>query len=81
MSTLTIRNLDEELKALLRVRAARNGCSMEQEVREILRRAVRPAPADSNFAKRIRERFAGLSVEALPIPKRRPIRAPSPPKG
>ena len=34
MASLTIRNLDDELKALLRLQAARHGCSMEQEARE-----------------------------------------------
>ncbi len=76
MATLTIRNLDEDLKARLRVRAARNGCSMEQEVREILREAVSPSVASNDFAERIRKRFAPLKVDALPIPKRRSARLP-----
>ena len=74
MANLTIRNLDEDLKTRLRVRAARNGCSMEQEVRDILRKAVLPPVPDSNFVERIRARFADLKVDALPIPKRRPAR-------
>lgn len=36
MSSITIRNLDDKLKASLRLRAARHGLSMEQEVRNIL---------------------------------------------
>ena len=40
MAVLTIRNLEDEVKARLRVRAARAGHSMEEEVRTILRRAV-----------------------------------------
>ncbi|MBI2799848.1 MAG: pantothenate metabolism flavoprotein [Gammaproteobacteria bacterium] len=79
MANLTIRNIDEELKTSLRVRAARNGCSMEQEVREILRRAVLPPVADSSFVERIRARFVDLKVDALPIPKRRPARVPRAP--
>lgn len=79
MATLTIRNLDDELKARLRVRAARNGCSMEQEVREILKRAVLPTTPDFSIAERIRARFAGLKVDVLPVPKRRPVRIPRPP--
>jgi len=39
-TTLTIRNLDERAKQLLRVRAATHGRSMEAEAREILTRAV-----------------------------------------
>ena len=36
MATLTIRNLDESAKQALRERAARNGRSMEEEMRFIL---------------------------------------------
>jgi hypothetical protein len=42
MSTLTIRNIDDETKQALRLRAARHGVSMEQEVRTILKMAVLP---------------------------------------
>src|SRR6516225_3884779 len=37
MASLTIRKLDEAIKIYLRVRAARNGRSVEEEVRGILR--------------------------------------------
>ncbi|MEO0442910.1 MAG: hypothetical protein AAFZ92_04095 [Pseudomonadota bacterium] len=40
MASITIRNLDDGLKEKLRVRAAKQGHSMEEEVRIILRRAV-----------------------------------------
>ncbi len=44
MTTLTIRRLDDRTHALLRERAARNGRSVEAEVRAILSAAVdRPA--------------------------------------
>ena len=36
MSTITIRNLDDSVKQVLRERAAARGVSMEQEVREFL---------------------------------------------
>ncbi|MYB15647.1 MAG: plasmid stabilization protein [Chloroflexi bacterium] len=36
MATITVRGLDEALKRKLRIRAANNGRSMEQEVRVIL---------------------------------------------
>lgn len=42
MSTLTIRNVDEEVKQALRLRAARHGVSMEQEVRTILKMVILP---------------------------------------
>src|SRR5271169_5879934 len=40
MASLTVRQLDDKLKRLLRLRAARHGRSMEDEVRVILRQAV-----------------------------------------
>ncbi len=54
MATLTIRKLDEETKRLLRERAARHDRSMEEEARQILRRAVRPVIApEKGFGKRL----------------------------
>lgn len=41
MATLTIRNLDDEVHAALRVRAAHHGRSMEEEVRQLLSAAIR----------------------------------------
>src|ERR1700746_4101743 len=43
MASLTVRQLDEKLKKLLRMRAARRGRSMEDEVRVILRQAAEEA--------------------------------------
>src|SRR3954471_8124271 len=40
MASLTVRQLDERLKKLLRLRAAKNGRSVEDEVRTILRSAA-----------------------------------------
>ncbi|MEA2988651.1 MAG: phosphopantothenoylcysteine decarboxylase / phosphopantothenate---cysteine ligase, partial [Alphaproteobacteria bacterium] len=40
MASITIRQLDEELKQRLRLRAAAHGRSMEDEVRTILRGAA-----------------------------------------
>jgi phosphopantothenoylcysteine decarboxylase/phosphopantothenate--cysteine ligase len=40
MASLTVRQLDERLKKLLRMRAAKNGRSVEDEVRNILREAA-----------------------------------------
>ena len=80
MASLTIRNLNDDLKASLRLQAARHGCSMEQEAREILRRAVMPAANEPGFAQRIRQRFAALEMEALPVPDRRLTRTPPAPE-
>src|ERR1700722_21011340 len=43
MASLTVRQLDEKLKTLLRLRAVRHGRSMEDEVRVILRQAAEDA--------------------------------------
>jgi len=45
MASLTVRKLDDDLKARLRLRAARNGRSVEDEVRTILREAAEEAGA------------------------------------
>ncbi len=41
VSQLVVRNLEDDVKARLRHRAARRGRSMEEEVRDILRDAVK----------------------------------------
>lgn len=41
MAQLVVRNIEETVKARLRRRAARRGRSMEEEVRDILRDAVK----------------------------------------
>jgi plasmid stability protein len=77
MSSITIRNLDDKLKASLRLRAARHGLSMEQEVRNILQNtlAAEASPANGlEFAMRIHQRFKGLGVDELAMPERLPVR-------
>jgi plasmid stability protein len=50
MAALLIRGLDDKLKRALRLRAAENGRSMEEEVRQILRHALSvPSPEDEHF--------------------------------
>ena len=52
MAQLTIRGIDDGLKRALRVRAAENGRSMEEEVRRILRAALGvPSPEEEAFKK------------------------------
>jgi phosphopantothenoylcysteine decarboxylase / phosphopantothenate---cysteine ligase len=46
MASLTVRQLDDKLKRLLRLRAARHSRSMEDEVRVILRRAAEETDHD-----------------------------------
>ena len=76
MASLTIRNLDEQFKVLLRLQAARHGCSMEQEAREILSRAVQVPPPGAGFAQKIHQRFVALQLEELAVPQRRAARLP-----
>ncbi|MHB1570699.1 MAG: FitA-like ribbon-helix-helix domain-containing protein, partial [Solirubrobacteraceae bacterium] len=50
MAAISIRNLDDDVKSRLRVRAARHGRSMEAEIRSILTRAVsEPEPPEGLF--------------------------------
>jgi plasmid stability protein len=77
MSSLTVRNLDESVKNSLRLRAARHGWSMEQEVRQILQKIVAPEQAAQvSFAERINSRFCGLQAESLLLPERQIARTP-----
>lgn len=76
MASLMIRSMDERVKAELRVLAARRGVSMEQQARDILEQAVLGRAHDEPFAERIRRRFEGVAVDALPVPSRRPARLP-----
>lgn len=78
MATMTIRNLDDGLKARLRVRAAQHGRSMEEEARDILRAALSTeAQQGADLGKAIRDRFAQLGGVDLPDVEREPIRAPT----
>src|SRR6266702_3940010 len=47
MASLTIRKLDEAIKAYLRLRSAKNGRSVEEEVRVILREYLEGRPFTS----------------------------------
>ncbi len=76
MATITIRNIDDEIKTRLRLQAAQHGRSMEQEVREILSRALMSKRNQPAFAQRIQQRFSALKLDALPIPERQPARIP-----
>jgi phosphopantothenoylcysteine decarboxylase / phosphopantothenate---cysteine ligase len=58
MASLTVRQLDDRLKRLLRLRAARHGRSMEDEVRTILRQAAQDAGRERLDASEPPERAA-----------------------
>ena len=75
MSSITIRNLDDEVKRRLRIRAAANGRSMEEEARQILRAALADAASPVNLAATIRSRVAPLGGGDLDLPARNPMRS------
>ena len=62
MTTLTIRNVEPEVKERLRLRAARHGRSMESELRHILRDVLTAEErgAERNLADAIHRRFKPL---------------------
>ncbi len=70
MATLMIRDLDEAVKARLRVRAALNGRSMEAEARAILGAAVAETAARRGLGSRIRGRFADVDDVEVVLPPR-----------
>lgn len=76
MASITIRNLDDEVKRRLRVRAAEHGRSMEEEAREILRQVVGQEKPARNLAAAIRARVAPLGGVELDLPPREPMREP-----
>ena len=76
MAQLVVRNLDEEVKERLRRRARRHGRSTEEEVRDILRNAVKeedePTPG---LGSRLAARFVGLGLtEEIPELRGHPAR-------
>jgi len=78
MASMTIRDIDESLKARLRVRAAKHGRSMEDEARDILRAALSAQPSRTRtVVDSIRARIEPLGGVDLEIPPREPMREPS----
>jgi antitoxin FitA len=77
MASMTIRGIDDALKARLRVRAARHGRSMEDEARDILRSALSAQPPRGRtLVESIRARFEPLGGVDLEMPVREPMRDP-----
>ena len=77
MPSITIRNLKDELKTRLRVRAAHHGRSMEDEARDILRVALSSESHSSHdLVESIRRRFTAIGGIELDLPPREPIREP-----
>jgi plasmid stability protein len=77
MASITIRNLDDDVKARLRLAAARHECSMEEEARRILRHALLVHESERGLGTRIHERFTKVGGFELPEFSRSDFR-PSP---
>ena len=68
MATLTIRNVDETLKASLRA-CAMHVRSMEEELRTILRQALQHPIQGKGLGQRLAKRFAAVATE-IELPPR-----------
>jgi plasmid stability protein len=72
-----IRKIDDEVKKRLRIEAARNGRSMEEEARRILTAAVTPrAPLAGNAGDVIASIVDPIGGIELDLPHRGPVREP-----
>ena len=77
MASITIRNLDDDVKTRLRVRAASHGRSMEEEARLILGEAVERETAPvKGLGTIIHEMFKPYGGVELELPTREPAREP-----
>jgi plasmid stability protein len=76
VASITIRNLDDDIKQRLRVRAAEHGRSMEEEARDILRRVMSDAASPRDLAAAIRARVTPAARAELKLPAREPMREP-----
>jgi len=64
VAQLVVRNLEDDVKAKLRRRAAAHGLSMEAEVRDILRAAVQqPDQPTGGLGSEIAARFKGIGLD------------------
>jgi plasmid stability protein len=77
MASMTIRDIDERLKARLRIQAAHHGRSMEEEARDILRTALSTGRSrKGSLVDSIRDRIEQLGGVELEIAPREAIREP-----
>ena len=69
MAQFTVRNIEDDIKVRLKRRAVRHGTSMEAEVRQILRNALKDDElrAEPGMGSRIAARFKRVGlVDPLP---------------
>lgn len=67
---MTVRNLEDDVEHRLRVRAASNGRSMEEEAQAILKDALREDQEERGLATAIHELVAPYGGIELDIPPR-----------
>lgn len=70
MASVSIRDLDDGVRDKLRIRAARNGRSMEAEMREILTAAVDDGERSEDLFSALIDRFGALGGVDLDLPAR-----------
>lgn len=70
MAAVSIRDLDDQVRERLRVRAAQHGRSMEAEIRAILTAAVAEPTSTADFARTLLARFGALGGVDLDLPPR-----------
>jgi phosphopantothenoylcysteine decarboxylase / phosphopantothenate---cysteine ligase len=76
MASITIRQLDDDLKLRLRLRAAKNGRSMEEEARIILGNAAAPAGAEVGDKADTTSRQASAPTGAATVERADPGHVP-----
>lgn len=70
MAAISVRDLDDQVKERLRIRAARHGRSMESEIRAILTDAVREPNDAEGLFQTILNRFGEIGGVELELPPR-----------
>ena len=74
MASMTTRNLSDDIKQRLHIRAAEHGYSMEEEARTILHAVLTEHASPTNLVCAIHDRFAPLGGVELDIPPCEPMR-------
>ena len=75
VTDITILNIDDDIKSLLQQRASKNGRSLEEEAKEILRQALlENQKPPVNLVNMIEKRFAHLGDFELGEIEREPLR-------
>ena len=67
MTTLTVHNLDDAMEKQLQINAKQHNCSTEEEVYQILKKALFPKDDQKNLGSRLHEQIMeitdGLELE------------------